>query len=528
MQVQLRRLFRAVNPPTALYTSGAPRDRWDRRFRLMMQHTGLVAVTIALLCGGLAAAAYHYSIQPTELKIAVGPANSEDARIIQAFAAQFARDRLNTRLNVTVLPGGPLDASNALEKGEVDLAVVRRDTAMPKDGRAVAILRKNVVVFIVPSAPEPAKGAKPARGRAAAKAKPVEKIEQLVGRRLGVVGRSPRNLELLKSILRQYNIGPDKIAMLGSDELSKPNAPGKVSIIQFDPSNVGQAIRDSNVDVIMSVGPVGSPITADAIAAAAARGKEPPTFLPITAAEAIAGRNPVYESSEIKAGAFGGSPPRPEESVDTIEVQHFIVARKSMTEEVAADLTKNLFAARQAVAAEIPAAARIEKPDTDKDASVPVHPGVAAYLDGELKSFFDRYNDYFYIGLMLVSFLGSGFAGLLSYNKADDRVRRLQSLERLLAIGKSARAAEATQQLDELQDEIDAIQAEMIQAVEASTLDDTAIMAYSLSIDRAQTAISDRRAALAGQPPGVPNPKFAPMAQPAPLRASGSKGTPES
>ena len=40
----------------------------------------------------------------------------------------------------------------------------------------------------------------------------------------------------------------------------------------------------------------------------------------------------------------------------------------------------------------------------------------------------------------------------------------------------------------------------MIQAVEASTLDDTAIMAYSLSIDRAQTAISDRRAALTGQP----------------------------
>src|ERR1051326_9637426 len=106
MQVQLSRLFRAANPPIALHTSGAPRDGWDRRFRLMMQHTGLVVVTIALLCGGLAAAAYHYSIQPTELKIAVGPTNSEDARIIQAFAAQFARDRLNTRLNVTVLSRG--------------------------------------------------------------------------------------------------------------------------------------------------------------------------------------------------------------------------------------------------------------------------------------------------------------------------------------------------------------------------------------------------------------------------------------
>ncbi|AMN38885.1 TAXI family TRAP transporter solute-binding subunit [Rhodoplanes sp. Z2-YC6860] len=501
MQVRLRRLFRAANPPTAVPASGDARDGWGRHFRLMMQHTGLIIMAFVLLCGGVAAFAYHHSMQPTELKIAVGPPNSDDARIIQAFAAQFARDRLNTRLNVTVVPGGPLEAANALDKGQADLAVVRRDVAMPKNGQAIAILRKNVVAFIVPSAPDPAKGAKgKSAGKSAAKIKPVEKIEQFVGRRIGIVGRSPRNLDLLKAILHQYNINPDKVVMLGSDDLGKPNAPDRVSVIQFDPSNVAQSIRDSAVDVIMSVGPVGSKITADAISAAT-RGKEPPTFLAISAAEAIAERNPVYESSEIKAGAFGGSPPRPEESVDTIEVQYFIVARKLLSEQVAADLTKNLLASRQAIAAEIPAAAKIEKPDTDKDASVPVHPGAAAYLDGELKSFFDRYNDWIYLGLMVVSFLGSGFAGLLSYNKADDRVRRLRSLERLLEIAKAARTAETNQTLDELQDEIDAIQDEMIRAVEASTLDDTAIAAYSLSIDRAQTAISERRSALSGQAP---------------------------
>jgi TRAP-type uncharacterized transport system substrate-binding protein len=497
MQVRLRRLFRAANPPNAVLASEDARDGWGRHFRLMMQHTGLIIMAFVLLCGGVGAFAYHHSMQPTELKIVVGPANSDDARIIQAFAAQFARDRLNTRLNVTVVPGGPLEAANTLEKGQADLAVVRRDVAMPKNGQAIAILRKNVVAFIVPSAPEPAKGAK---GKSAAKIKPVEKIEQFVGRRIGIVGRSPRNLDLLKAILHQYNINADKVVMLGSEDLGKPNAPDRVSVIQFDPSNVGQSIRDSAVDVIMSVGPVGSKITADAISAAT-RGKDPPTFLAISAAEAIAERNQVYESSEIKAGAFGGSPPRPEESVDTIEVPYFIVARKLVSEQAAADLTKNLLASRQAVAAEIPAAAKIEKPDTDKDASVPVHPGAAAYLDGELKTFFERYNDYLYLALMVVSFLGSGFAGLLSYNKADNRVRRLRSLERLLEIAKGARAAEMTQALDELQDEIDAIQDEMIRAVEASTLDDTAITAYSFSIDRAQTAISERRSALNGQAP---------------------------
>jgi hypothetical protein len=371
---------------------------------------------------------------------------------------------------------------------------------MPKTGQAIAILRKNVVVFIVPSATETPKRGK---GKAAAKAKPaekIEKIEQMVGRRLGVVGRTPRNIELLKVILRQYRISPDQLVMLSSDDLAKPNVAGKISVVQFDPNNVSSAIRDSNVDVIMSVGPVGSPITADAIAAAT-RGKEAPTFLAINAAEAIAEREPVYESGEIKAGAFGGSPQRPEESVDTIEVHHFIVARKSLSEQVAADFTKHLFAIRQTLATEMPAAAKIEKPDTDKDAAVPVHPGAAAYLDGELKTFFDRYSDLLYWGLMAMSVLGSGFAGLLSYSKADDRVRKLHTLERLLEIAKAARSADSINALDNLQAEIDTIQGDMIHEVEAGTLDETAMMAYAMSVERAQLTISDRRPAVQDLPP---------------------------
>jgi hypothetical protein len=40
----------------------------------------------------------------------------------------------------------------------------------------------------------------------------------------------------------------------------------------------------------------------------------------------------------------------------------------------------------------------------------------------------------------------------------------------------------------------------MIREVEASTLDETAMMAYAMSIERAQLTISDRRTALAGLP----------------------------
>jgi TRAP-type uncharacterized transport system substrate-binding protein len=538
MKAALRRLFRLSNPPAGSMTPAIRPRGVQRRFRIMMRHTALMATLAILLCGAAGAIAYHIATQPTELTIAVGPANSEDTRVVQAIATQFAREQFNIRLQTKIVDGGPPAASAAIDDGQADLAVVRRDAGMPKNGQAVAILRKNVVVFIVPSAPEPAK---PATGKAAEKAKPaakgkaaaktaakakpakgkaakgkaaaaddeteeaddpnkITKIDQIVGKRLGVVGRSPRNIELLKVILRQYRINPDQLVMLSPADIKKPIEAAKIGVIQFDPYNVSSAIKDSNVDVIMSVGPVGSTITADAIAAAT-RGKDAPTFLPIDASEAIAEREPIYESGEIKAGAFGGSPQRPEESIETIEVSHYIVARKSLSEGVVADFTKHLFAIRQSLAAEIASAAKIEKPDTDKDAAVSVHPGAAAYLDGDLKTFFDRYSDLLYWGLMAMSVLGSGFAGLLSYSKADDRVRKLRTLEKLLEIAKSARTADTVKALDDLQAQVDDIQGDMIHEVEAATLDDTAMTAYAMSIERAQLTISDRRAMLAGLPP---------------------------
>src|SRR5262245_25836268 len=121
----------------------APFDGVTRRIKIMLQHTSLVVLAALLLCGGLAAVAYHFANQPTELKIAVGPPNSEDARVVQALAAQFSRDRSGIRLNVEVLPGGPPEAATAIDKDKADIAVVRRDTGMPKNGQVVAILRKN-------------------------------------------------------------------------------------------------------------------------------------------------------------------------------------------------------------------------------------------------------------------------------------------------------------------------------------------------------------------------------------------------
>src|SRR5262245_6609490 len=473
-------------------------DRVESRTRLMLRHTWLVTIAGVLALAGLVAAAFYYSSQPTTLKIAVGPPNSEDVRVVQTIAQQLARERASIRLRILV-KDGPIESSKAVDSGDADLAVVRRDRAMPQNGQAVAILRRNVVVLVAPPPlpPPPAaatKAKRPAK-KAAAKdddgkkasakekdkddePKKLEKIEELAGRRIEVIGRTEPNVNLLNSILKQYEIAPDK-----------------VQVIQLDTTDVGPAIRESKVDAVMSVGPSSSRITADAVAAAA-REHEPPSFLAIDASEAIVQRFPVYESTEIPAGVFGGAPQRPAEAVETIGVSHYIVARRSLDESTVGEFARLLFGARQVLSNDLPSVAKIEAPDTDKDAAVAVHPGAAAYIDGEQKSFFERYNDWIYYGLMILSFLGSATAWLMNYSKVDDRVQKLHALDQLMDLIRAAREAPDVPALDRLQAEADEILQAAIQQVENNALDQAGLQAFSLALQQTRGAIADRRALL--------------------------------
>ncbi len=123
---------------------------------------------------------------------------------------------------------------------------------------------------------------------------------------------------------------------------------------------------------------------------------------------------------------------------------------------------------------------------------------------------------------MLMSGLGSGAAWLTSYARADDRIRRLKVLERLLDIVKAARTAETLDQLTKLREEADGVLGRTIRQAEANKLDESALMAFSLALDQAQLAISDRRSTLTAA--AIASPGEAPAAEspppaPPPTRA---------
>jgi hypothetical protein len=337
----------------------------------------------------------------------------------------------------------------------------------------VATLRKNVAVLWVPQAAK-------VKGRKAAQK--ITKIAQLGGHRIGVVGRTPANVSLLKVILQQYGVDPAKVA-----------------IVQFPGAEAAESIRSQRADAYLAAGPVNSKITADAINASTRDGGTP-KFLAIDAAEAIAQNHPAYEASEIPAGAFGGSPAKPDDEVKTISFSHHIVARRGLSESSIAAFTRQLFAARRSVMAEFPLAAKIETPDTDKDAVIPVHPGAAAFVDGEEKSFLDRYSDYIWWALMGLSAMGSAGAWFAGYLKKDERTNNSSTRERLLEMIAAARRCDSAEELDRMQAEADNILHETLNCFENGAIEESALAAFNIALEQFHHAVADRRALLISMP----------------------------
>ena len=437
--------------------------------RLAKRKTMFVTLAgiLAVLAGFVGA--YYFAMRPASLRIAVGPASSDDLKVVHALTQAFNQAHSHVRLRPVQTDGAAASAT-ALEEGNADLAIIRGDLDVPKNAQAVATLRKNVAVLWVPP---PAKGAGKKPGAK------ITKIAQLAGRRVGVVGRTQANVNLLKVILQQYGVDQSK-----------------VEIVQFPATEAAEAIRNQKADAYLAAGPINSKITADAISASAREGGAP-TFLAIDSAEAIAQNHPMYEASEIPAGAFGSSD-RPDEEVKTISFAHHIVARKGLPDSTIAAFTHQLFAIRQQLMTEFPLAAKIETPDTDKDAAIPVHPGAAAFVDGDEKTFLDRYSDYIWWGLMALSAMGSAGAWFAGYLKKDERGNNSSLRERLLDMLARARRSDSAEELDQMQSEADDILRGALRCFDDGGIEQGALTAFSIALAQFHNAVADRKALLNG------------------------------
>lgn len=455
--------------------SEAPGVSSRRRRR---KNSSLLLLAVGLLIFTAVAGASFLLLRPVTLRIAVGPPGSEDQKLISALAQAFARDGSPVRL-APITTAGAVESIGLLGSGKTDLAVARGDLDMPANATSVAILRKNVAVLWSPSG----LAAKGSRREPTPK---IKAIDGLAGHRVGVIGRTQANVTLLRVILTESGVDPDKVA-----------------VTQFGTDQIAEMARDPTIDAFMTVGPLDSKITSEAIAATA-RARGEPKFLPIDVSEALAQRHPLYESEEVPASSFSSSPARPDDKIETVGVNHLIVAPRALSETSVGAFTRQLFAVRSSLAREIPSAAKIETPDTDKDAALPAHPGAAAYIDGTERTFLEKYSDYMWAAILVLSGLGSAIAWLRHYLKRDERAQNTLQRDKLLATIARVREAGSPEELAAMQREVDDLLRETLDCYDDGAIEEGDLSAFSLVLEQFHHAVLDRRAVLGLTAPDLP------------------------
>ena len=416
----------------------------------------LVAVVLALVA--VVALSAWYFERPTVVRVTVAR-DTPDLQLMTAVAGVMSRERETLRMRVVPVESASASAA-AIDDGSTDFAVVRTDIDMPRQGQTVAILHRSPVVIMAPGGFG------------------ITQIADLRGRNIGVLAPRPgaqANARLVDLLLAHYDAG---------------EGTGKVTLTADE---LPQAFADRRIDALIAVGEPTTNQLNDILSAVAAAGQGQAEFVPVLEGKALAQRSPVFEPVEVPRGAFGGATPRPAQDIQTIGVSTRLVARARVSDGTVGEMVRILFATRPLIAAAAPLANRMEPPSTDKGATLPVHPGAAAYLDGEEETVLDKYSDFIYIGAMLLSVLASAAAALASRLTAANHARSEELMQLLLEHLATAREAASSARLDELEREADTVLGQALEAGSLRHLDTHRVTALGLAIDQVRLAIRDRR-----------------------------------
>ena len=422
-----------------------------------MRTRSLIYLLLAIAIAVSAFAVMQYFNAPRILRVAVPMQGSDNHQLMNVIAQVLYREQASIRLRVKSVEGG-LAAAAALDAGDADLAVLRTDIAIPRQGETVAILREDPVILV----------AMPGLG--------IKTVGDLVGKRIAMAAGEAANRRMLDQLLGFYDISPEAL-----------------TVVFVPQADFAAAIQENRADAYFLVSQPSKRLARDIVTALSNTGKGEPTFIEVPEALAINLRNPAIASSEIVQGAFGGSPARPSEEISTIAVSHRLFARRQLSEATVAELTRLTFTHKAAITAEVALAARITQPTAIRTDVLPVHPGASAYYDGEIKSIFDRFGDWFYLAAILLGFGGSLIATLVSRAHSRQRKETLTMLDDLVALLNSARSADTNTSLDDLEQQADAIFGATMLKAREENLDTGTISAFSFAFDHVHRAIADRR-----------------------------------
>ena len=420
-------------------------------------------IGVVALCTGAGLLAYRWYAHPVTLTVAVGTIDGEGARAMSAMASQFVSDGASVRFKV-IGTRTTLEAAKAFAAGKVDLAVVRGDVGDLSQAQAIVVLTHMTVLLIAPPSSS------------------IDSIDKLKGKTVGVLS-GETNSRIVDVLSNTYDLRR-----------------GKVVFKNLGFEDARQAIQSKQVSALLVVIPLTQKYLSLVKGFFPQGAKTLPVLIPIESAAAIAAANRAYESFDVPKGTLRGSPPVPDDDLTTLKTSMYLVAKKSLSNDVVTALTEAIITARRELLAENPLFAQITAPSTDADAYLPVHPGALAVYNGTQQSFVDEYSNYIYIGPMVLAGIASVLAAGWKFLGIGQPEFRAGPLDTLYGLARQIRSANSEAEISKIEDQIDNILKE--EGIKAENDDETAVDATTLNVvaHRLENLIHDRREVLGTRP----------------------------
>jgi TRAP transporter TAXI family solute receptor len=418
----------------------------------------LVVCLAALSCGaGLFA--YRYLTHPATLTLAAGSIDGDVPRLMSAISAQMAATGAPVRLKI-IDKGTALEAINSFAAGETDLAIARADIGDLSAARTVVVMTYAAVLIVVPP------------GSA------IDSIDGLKGKTVGVIA-AELNRGVIAAITKAYDL--DR---------------AKVSFKNIEPKDAAQALQSKQIQALLVVMPISEKYLGMLRDLFPRNAKLSLGLVPIESAGAIAADAGPYESYDLPKGTIRGSPPVPDDDLTTFRVPLYLVANKKLGNDVVSGLAKAVMDARRDLLGEYPLLAQIGAPSTDKNAHVLIHPGAAAYFDGEEQGLLDKYGDKAFYVSMLLGTLVSILAAAWKFMTRDTERPEQRPLMRLYALMDQIGGASSEAELKTTERRIDDILKAELEKYSNGGTDAAETAALGLATHRLERLIGQRRAEL--------------------------------
>jgi TRAP-type uncharacterized transport system substrate-binding protein len=388
------------------------------------------------------------------LVFATGDAGGVEARFAAKLAAVLKNN--SSRLRLKIVPNADdAKAVAQFDRRQADLVMLRTDAKLPARARAIAILEHDVLLLITP------------------KGKKIKSLATLKKTKVAVLGGGNENEAFIRrtlepiddaAALRIQTVPPDST-------LDKLFASGYGAVVAV--THTSRMMKDKSYEKY-------------------ARQAGGFTLNAIDDAKALARRIPGITSETLETGMLSSAPAIPDDDLDTIGLQWLLVAQSKVSSGSTGELARLIYENKSELALD-GFAAKIEPAETDKDALIIAHPGAAQYINDDTKSFMDRYSDAMYLGAAALSIIGTIFAGI--YTKitrvAPEKASELATA--ILNIGERIEHAHTMDELEALEDELEAILRGAVVGLRDGTISSDGLETFKLGYEFVRDEIGMRR-----------------------------------